>query len=71
MSRKSDAHDTLVEEWSRFNSTWVDSRAAWKDGVAHRFETQFITHFEAEVPVFLRSLEQLKIELDAARRELR
>lgn len=71
MNKTENAHAELLVEWNQFQSTWHDSRAAWKDAVASQFEQRFISPLETDIPKFLAALETLKDELHAAQRDLR
>lgn len=70
MNIGSDIREQLTLEWRRFHDCWKASSARWRDGVGSEFERRFIEPMEAEVPAFLRALEVLGDELDAAGREL-
>jgi hypothetical protein len=71
MSRNQDNFLEATRDWSRFSDAWREVRTQWKDDVAARFEKQFISAWEADIPPFLAALETLEEELQAAERELR
>lgn len=70
MHRTTAAHEQLTVSWREFQTTWRDSQSSWKDEVAVQFQKRFMAEFEAEIPEFLVSLEELRDELKRARREL-
>ena len=65
------ASEELLRDWSFFRASWHEARTEWKDGVAARFDKQFMSSWEADIPPFLAALENLEEELQAAERELR
>lgn len=71
MNRTEDAREHLIVEWNELQAAWQGSRAVWKDEVASQFEKRFISPLHAEIPAFLSRLEELRHELENARRELR
>lgn len=71
MNKIYDARECLAHEWGRFQASWHDSRAQWKDTVALDFERQFWMPIETEMPQFLAALEKLSDEISAAKRDLR
>ncbi len=71
MNETQSAAEALAVEWSQFQTSWQESKAAWKDQVDTQFEKRFISSMEVDVPKFLAALEALKDELKAAQRVLR
>jgi hypothetical protein len=65
-----DTNERLRSEWSLLEQQWHASRRDWRDVVAVRFEREFWSQWEAEVPVLIRELADLEESLERALRAL-
>lgn len=66
----SDINGRLRSEWSLLEQQWHASRRDWRDPVAVKFEREFWSQWEAEVPGLIRELADLEEDLDRALRSL-
>jgi hypothetical protein len=65
----SEREDRVLAHWSALQAQWGTSRSAWRDVVALRFEQEYWSEFETEMPKLLAALEDLEESLATARRE--
>jgi hypothetical protein len=63
------ASSKLNDAFKELCARWEDTRACWKDEVAHDFEDHYWRPLEIQVQAALRGLDQLAQELARARQE--
>lgn len=71
MSRLGNVHEEMRAEWARLQECWQTTREQWDDEVAESFERGRWQEWEAQVPEFLRALEDLEDVVARALRETR
>jgi hypothetical protein len=66
MGSINDTQDSIKGEWSILQSEWDNTRSLWRDSVANRFEKQFWSELERQIPQLLSAMEELDEILDQA-----
>ena len=66
MGEITEATARLTAEWKLLQLQWENTRANWLDSVGDRFEREFWSVWEHEVPRFLRAVCELEETLTRA-----
>lgn len=68
MSEINDARNNLQSHWNSISAQWQTTRHAWRDVVGDRFEREFWSILEDQIPKLLRAMDDLDETLDKALR---
>lgn len=59
MSQISDLEQDLSLSWRNLQNEWTEVRSEWRDEVAARFEDEWWSELESEMPQLIESVSQL------------
>jgi hypothetical protein len=68
MGEINDLRNNLQSHWNGLQTQWETTRGSWRDAVSDRFEREFWSFWEEEIPKLLRAMDDLDETLDNALR---